>query len=71
MFHVQVMCVGATILRGQTDARVPLEVLNDVIGPFLSFSTILDSTCKALRMGIATMPPPLQLMQAHMARPSP
>ena len=47
--------------------RVPLEVLSDVIQPF-PFSTIFDSAFKALRMEIAKMPPPLQPMQAQMAR---
>jgi pyruvate/2-oxoglutarate dehydrogenase complex dihydrolipoamide dehydrogenase (E3) component len=50
-------------------ARIPLEVLTDVIQPFPSFSTIFDSAFKALRMEIAQMPPPLQPMQAQMARP--
>ena len=49
-------------------ARVPLEVLRDVIQPFPSVSTIFDSAFKALRMVIAKMPPPLQPMQAQMAR---
>jgi pyruvate/2-oxoglutarate dehydrogenase complex dihydrolipoamide dehydrogenase (E3) component len=50
-------------------ARIPLDVLSDVIQPFPSFSTIFDSAFKALRMEIAKMPPPLQPMQAQMARP--
>jgi hypothetical protein len=45
-----------------------LEVLSDVIQPFPSFSTIFDSAFKTLRMEIAKMPPPLQPMQAQMAR---
>ena len=49
-------------------ARVPLEVLSDVIQPFPSFSTIFDLAFKTLRMQIAKMPPPLQPMQAQMAR---
>src|ERR1700722_11784665 len=49
-------------------ARVPLEVLSDTIQPFPSFSTIFDSAFKTLRMSIANMPPPLQPMQAQMAR---
>ena len=49
-------------------ARVPLEALSDVIQPFPSFSTIFDSAFKTLRMDIAKMPPPLQPMQAQMAR---
>ena len=32
-------------------ARIPLEVLSDVIQPFPSFSTIFDSAFKTLRMG--------------------
>jgi hypothetical protein len=43
--------------------------LSDVIQPFPSFSTIFDSAFKTLRMEIAKMPPPLQPMQAQMARP--
>jgi pyruvate/2-oxoglutarate dehydrogenase complex dihydrolipoamide dehydrogenase (E3) component len=50
-------------------ARVPLEVLSDVIQPFPSFSTIFGLAFKTLRMEIAKMPPPLQPMQAQMARP--
>ena len=50
-------------------ARVPLEVLSDVIQPFPSFSTIFDSAFKTLRMEIAKMPPPMHPMQAQMARP--
>ena len=49
-------------------ARVPLEVLSDVIQPFPSFSTMFDSAFKTLRVEIAKMPPPLQPMQAQMAR---
>lgn len=49
-------------------ARVPLEVLSDTIQPFPSFSGILDSAYKALRMQVASMPPPKQPMQAQMAR---
>ena len=49
-------------------ARIPLEVLSDVIQPFPSFSTIFDLAFKTLRMQIAKMPPPLQPMQAQMAR---
>ncbi len=49
-------------------SRIPLEVLSDVIQPFPSFSTIFDSGFKTLRMQIAKMPPPLQPMQAQMAR---
>jgi dihydrolipoamide dehydrogenase len=50
-------------------ARVPLEVLSDTIQPFPRFSGIFDSAFKALRMEIATMPPPTPPMQAQMARP--
>jgi pyruvate/2-oxoglutarate dehydrogenase complex dihydrolipoamide dehydrogenase (E3) component len=50
-------------------ARVPLEVLSDVIQPFPSFSTTFDLAYKALRMEIAKMPPPLRPMQAQSARP--
>ncbi len=49
-------------------ARVPLEVLSDVIQPFPSFSSIFDLAFKTLRMEIAKMPPALQPMQAQMAR---
>ena len=48
--------------------RVPLEVLGD-IQPFPSFSGIFDSTLKALRMHVASMPPPARPMQVQMARP--
>ena len=50
-------------------ARVPLEVLSDTIQPFPSFSGIFDSAFKALRMQVASMPPPAPPMQAQMARP--
>ena len=36
----------------------PLEVLSDTIQPFPSFSGIFDSAFKALRLEIASMPPP-------------
>jgi pyruvate/2-oxoglutarate dehydrogenase complex dihydrolipoamide dehydrogenase (E3) component len=49
-------------------ARIPLEVLSDTIQPFPTFSGILDSAYKALRMAIANMPPPKQPMQAQVAR---
>src|SRR5271169_4777390 len=48
-------------------ARVPLEVLSDVIQPFPSFSTVFDSAFKALRMEIANMPRPAGPMAAQMA----
>ena len=50
-------------------ARIPLEVLSDTIQPFPTFSGILDSAYKALRMEIANKPPPKQPMQAQVARP--
>ena len=50
-------------------ARVPLEVVGDTIQPFPSFSGIVDSAVKALRMNIASMPMPAPPMQAQMARP--
>ena len=50
-------------------ARVPLEVLSDTIQPFPSFSGIFDAALIALRMEVASMPPPAQPMQAQMARP--
>jgi pyruvate/2-oxoglutarate dehydrogenase complex dihydrolipoamide dehydrogenase (E3) component len=50
-------------------ARIPLEVLSDVIQPFPSFSTIFDSAFKTLHMEIAQMPQPMQPMQAQTARP--
>jgi pyruvate/2-oxoglutarate dehydrogenase complex dihydrolipoamide dehydrogenase (E3) component len=50
-------------------ARVPLEVLSDVIQPFPSFSTIFDSAFKALRMEIAKTPPPSQPTQVQTTRP--
>jgi dihydrolipoamide dehydrogenase len=50
-------------------ARVPLEVLSDVIQPFPSFSTIFDSAFKTLRTEIAKISPPLRPIHAQMARP--
>ena len=50
-------------------ARVPLEVLSDTIQPFPSFSGIFDSAFKALRLQIASTPPPAPPTQAQMARP--
>jgi dihydrolipoamide dehydrogenase len=48
-------------------ARVPIEVLNDTIQPFPSFSGIYDTAVKALRMKIADMPPPDSPMASQMA----
>ena len=48
-------------------AHVPLEILNDTIQPFPSFSGIYDAALKALRMAIADMPPPTGRMDARMA----
>jgi pyruvate/2-oxoglutarate dehydrogenase complex dihydrolipoamide dehydrogenase (E3) component len=50
-------------------ARVPLEVLSDVIQPFPSFSTIFDLAYRALRMQVADLPAPMRPMQAQSARP--
>ena len=48
-------------------ARVPVEVLNDTIQPFPSFSGIYDTAVKALLMAIADMPRPAWPMDARMA----
>jgi dihydrolipoamide dehydrogenase len=48
-------------------AHVPLEVLEDTIQPFPSFSGIYDTAVKCLRMAIADMPPPARPMDAQMA----
>jgi len=48
-------------------ARVPVEVLGDVIQPFPSFSGIYDTTVKMLRMDIAGMPRSARPMDAQMA----
>jgi pyruvate/2-oxoglutarate dehydrogenase complex dihydrolipoamide dehydrogenase (E3) component len=48
-------------------AHVPVEVLNDTIQPFPSFSGIYDAAVKALRMQIADMPRPPRPMAAQMA----
>jgi dihydrolipoamide dehydrogenase len=48
-------------------AHVPLEVLDDTIQPFPSFSGIYDVAVKALRMEIADMPRPTGPMDAQMA----
>jgi pyruvate/2-oxoglutarate dehydrogenase complex dihydrolipoamide dehydrogenase (E3) component len=52
-------------------ARVPLEVLDDTIQPFPSFSGIFDGAVKALRMQIMDMPQPATPMAAQMAGKSP
>jgi dihydrolipoamide dehydrogenase len=48
-------------------ARVPLEVLDDTIQPFPSFSGIYDTAVIELRMAIAEMPPPTRPIDARMA----
>ena len=48
-------------------ARVPVEVLNDTIQPFPSFSGIFDTAVKALLMAIADMPRPAGPMDAQIA----
>ncbi|HUE25441.1 MAG TPA: muconolactone Delta-isomerase family protein [Solirubrobacteraceae bacterium] len=48
-------------------AQVPLEVLDDTIQPFPSFSGIYDAALKALRMNVADMPRPITPMDAQMA----
>jgi len=48
-------------------ARIPLEVLGDVIQPFPSFSGIYDPAVKALRMRIADKPRPAMPAEAPMA----
>ena len=48
-------------------AHVPLEVLNDTIQPFPSFSGIYDAAVMALRMAIADKPQPAGPMNAQMA----
>ena len=48
-------------------ARVPLEVLDDTIQPFPSFSGIYDAALKALLMQIADLPQPLRPMDAQVA----
>jgi pyruvate/2-oxoglutarate dehydrogenase complex dihydrolipoamide dehydrogenase (E3) component len=47
-------------------AHVPLEVLNDTIQPFPSFSGIYDTAVKLLRMKIMDMPQPRGAMDAQM-----
>jgi dihydrolipoamide dehydrogenase len=48
-------------------ARVPLEVLNDMIQPFPSFSGIYDTAIKELCMTVVDMPPPATPMAPQMA----
>ena len=48
-------------------ARVPLDVLEDTIQPFPSFSGIYETAVKSLRMRIADMPRPAAPMDARMA----
>jgi pyruvate/2-oxoglutarate dehydrogenase complex dihydrolipoamide dehydrogenase (E3) component len=49
-------------------AHVPLEVLDDTIQPFPSFSGIVGTAVKTLRMKVADMPMPPGPMNAQMAR---
>jgi pyruvate/2-oxoglutarate dehydrogenase complex dihydrolipoamide dehydrogenase (E3) component len=49
-------------------ARVPLQVLDDTIQPFPSFSSIYDMAVKALLMEIENKPPPAMTMAAQLAR---
>jgi pyruvate/2-oxoglutarate dehydrogenase complex dihydrolipoamide dehydrogenase (E3) component len=51
-------------------ARVPVEVLNDTIQPFPSFSSIYNAALTALRMNIADMPMPGGPAAAQMANMS-
>jgi dihydrolipoamide dehydrogenase len=48
-------------------AHVPVQVLNDTIQPFPSFSSIYDTAVKSLLMTIADMPLPAGPMNAQMA----
>jgi dihydrolipoamide dehydrogenase len=48
-------------------AHVPVEVLDDTIQPFPSFSGIYGAALTALRMKIADMPPPARPMAAQTA----
>ncbi len=48
-------------------AHIPLDVLDDTIQPFPSFSSIYDTAVKTLRMRIADMPLPAGPMNAQMA----
>ena len=47
-------------------AHVPLEVLDDTIQPFPTFSGIYDAALTDLRMKIKNMPPPVRPMDAVM-----
>jgi pyruvate/2-oxoglutarate dehydrogenase complex dihydrolipoamide dehydrogenase (E3) component len=49
-------------------AHVPLEVLNDTIQPFPSFSGIYNAAVSSLLMKIMDMPQPRRPMDAQMAR---
>jgi pyruvate/2-oxoglutarate dehydrogenase complex dihydrolipoamide dehydrogenase (E3) component len=48
-------------------AHVPLEVLDDTIQPYPSFSGIYNAAVTALRMQIADMPPPARPTAAQTA----
>jgi dihydrolipoamide dehydrogenase len=48
-------------------ARVPVEVLNDTIQPFPSFSGIYSAAVQCLIMNIKDMPQPRRPMDAQMA----
>jgi dihydrolipoamide dehydrogenase len=48
-------------------AHIPLEILNDTIQPFPSFSGIYDAAVMKLRMDIADKPRPVTPMDAQMA----
>ena len=49
-------------------AHVRVDVLDDTIQPFPSFSGIYDMAVMDLRMAIAGMPPPAKPIDAQMAR---
>jgi pyruvate/2-oxoglutarate dehydrogenase complex dihydrolipoamide dehydrogenase (E3) component len=51
-------------------AHIPLEVLNDTIQPFPSFSGIYDAALTELLMAVADKPRPARPMDAQMARMS-
>jgi pyruvate/2-oxoglutarate dehydrogenase complex dihydrolipoamide dehydrogenase (E3) component len=48
-------------------AHVPLDVLNDTIQPFPSFSSIYNAAMMCLRMAVADMPQPTRPMDAQVA----
>jgi dihydrolipoamide dehydrogenase len=48
-------------------AHIPLEVLDDTIQPFPSFSGIYDAAVIELRMEIMKRPQPLRPMSSQMA----